>query len=212
MALTPDPDFTFGPWTSGDAVVGPALVAYRDDGYPADLTDATVTNGWLADPAGIRYPATVAVDADPSTLAYTLDGDEFTAPGVWTLAADVATGGNRFRTTPASFVVEATDGWLTLAAARDSWRDAPDDDVVLWRLLAMAREQVEAYAPAIQWSTPPPNYVTAQHTQARNIWNAVKTDPANQGIGDEAFTIRPFPMDWTVKQMIRPARAVPVVR
>jgi hypothetical protein len=59
---------------------------------------------------------------------------------------------------------------------------------------------------------PHPNLVLAQITQARNIWNAVKTDPATQGIGDEGFVIRPFPMDWTVKNLIRPLTAIPVVR
>jgi len=170
MALTPDPDAgAFGPWTSGDAIVGPAIVAYLDDGDPADFSGVALAAGWLTDPAGIRVPADVAMGDTPDVLAYTLDGDEFTAPGVWTLSADVVVGANTFRIAPAPFVVEGTDGWLTLAAARASWRDAPSSDVVLWRLLAMAREQVEAYAYRSVAAIPVPtsNLVTAQHTQAR---------------------------------------------
>ena len=46
--------------------------------------------------------------------------------------------------------------------------------------------------------------------QARNIWNAARVDPAGQ-YGTETFQIAAFPLDWQVKQLIRPTRAVPVV-
>ena len=193
-------------------MVGPASVPYLDGDEVADFTGVALGSGWLIDPAGIRTPAVVALGDTPDVLDYTLDGDQFTAPGIWSLTTDLTVGGNTFRIAPAPFVVEGTEGWLTIAAARGSWRDAPSSDVVLWRLLDMARQQVEEYARKPLPAVPTSNLVTAQHTQARNIWNATKTDPSSQGIGDEGFVIRPFPLDWTVKQMIRPVRAVPVVR
>lgn len=108
--------------------------------------------------------------------------------------------------------------WVTIDEARDRWRDAPGDDDYLQDLLDLAQQQVLEFGPARIATTiaddpdaVPTNYRMAQLTQARNTWNAVKSDPLSQGIGDEGFVFRPFPMDWTVKQMIRPRRAKPVV-
>lgn len=108
--------------------------------------------------------------------------------------------------------------WLTGDEARTRWRDAPADDVYLAELLEVAKAQVLAFGPkstadaiAADPTTVPDAYRLAQLAQMRNVWNAVKTDPSSQGIGDEGFVIRPFPMDWTVKNLIRPVRAVPVV-
>lgn len=108
--------------------------------------------------------------------------------------------------------------WMDLEEVRERWRDAPANDEYLQEVLDVAQGQVLDYGPATTAdlidadpNAVPTNYRLAALTQARNIWNAVKTDPANQGIGDEGFIIRPFPMDWTVKNMIRPLRAKPVV-
>jgi len=216
MAITPDvAGFVFGPWTTEDTVTGPARVPYLDDGEPADLTPATIGAGRLTDPAGLSGNATAELDAtNPAVIKYTLDAGAFQLAGVWQLSAQLEAAGNLFRTVPAQFVVEdAGAGWATIADARAGWRDAPANDAQLWRLLDVARRQVIEWAPAREAGTrPPSNEVTAQLTQARNVWNAVKSDPANQGIGDEGFVIRPFPMDWTVKNMIRPPSAKPVVR
>ena len=217
MAIRPDA-FVFGPWTIEDDVTGPVRVAYLDeDGDPADLSAATVSNGRLTDPAGLTGPATAGADATAAdTILYTLPGGDFQLAGVWQLSAQLDVAGNLFRTVPALFVVEdAGNGWATIADARNGWRDAPAGDAQLWRLLDVARRQVAEWAPASAFGEdgrPASNLVTAQLTQARNVWNAVKTDPASQGIGDEGFVIRPFPMDWTVKNMIRPPSAKPVVR
>lgn len=108
--------------------------------------------------------------------------------------------------------------WLTLDEARDWWRDAPLDDDLLQLYLDGAAEQVAEYGPtrvaeaiAADPNAVPERYRLAQLAQTRNLWNAVKTDPSG-GIGDEGFTFRPYPLDWTVKQIIRPQSARPVVR
>lgn len=124
-----------------------------------------------------------------------------------------------------------TTGWHTLDTARDQWRDAPSDDDTLQQLLDVARHQVTAYAPTytgepgtstlaapdpttgalqpVTAATVPADYRLAQLMQARNIWNAGRVDPASGGLGDDSFIMRPFPLDWMVKQIIRPKRALP---
>jgi len=109
-------------------------------------------------------------------------------------------------------------GWLTLDEVQDWWRDAPADEDLLNLYLASTVEQILAYGPEstalaiAATGEVPDSYRLAELVQLRNVWNAVKSDPASQGIGDEGFVFRPFPMDWTVKQIIRPARGKPTVR
>lgn len=100
------------------------------------------------------------------------------------------------------------NGWHTLASARYAWADAPYDDFILEDLLEVSKMQCLAFAPALAEDTitVPVNFRVAQLMQARNLWNASKTDPASGGYGDEGFVIRPFPMDWTVKNILRPKR------
>lgn len=110
--------------------------------------------------------------------------------------------------------------WHTAESARDQWADAPgtpaDDPDVLEELLDVAREQVEAYAPNLPPAAEggpvsiPITYRYAQLMQARNIWNAALVSPGGE-MGEGDFAITPHPLDWTVKQMIRPKRATPVV-
>lgn len=56
----------------------------------------------------------------------------------------------------------------------------------------------------------PLSYLEAQLMQARNILNVSKTDPAQSADGS-LFTIRPYPLDNFIKQLLRPKRGVPVV-
>lgn len=110
--------------------------------------------------------------------------------------------------------------WHTLETARDQWIDAPDEDETLEELLEVARGQVVAYAPerktdpivAPDSIIVPVAYRLAQIRQTQNIWNAGSVDPAG-GMGDGTdFVIRPHPLDWHVKQIIRPRGATPSVR
>jgi hypothetical protein len=113
--------------------------------------------------------------------------------------------------------------WHDIESARDEWVDAPLDDDVLGELLDIAEQQVVAYAPALPeptdeeledsgWTQPiPAAWRRAQLTQARNIWNAAKVDPSG-GVGDDTFVLRPHPLDWHVKQLLRPRKGVPRVR
>lgn len=94
---------------------------------------------------------------------------------------------------------------------RGAWVDAPVQNIeVLQMLLDVAREQVVAFAPAPApvpqgepVPGPPPRYVLAQLMQVRNLYNAGRTTGEGE-VGAEGFTFRPYPLDNTIKAVIRP--------
>lgn len=117
----------------------------------------------------------------------------------------------RERLAPIPIVVQADDGWHTLDSARIEWSDAESlSDVRLFQMLELARQQVTAYAPTLALGArPPQNYREGQLMQARNLLNSTT---AEQGADNgESFVLRPYPLDWMVKQVLRPKTAVPVV-
>lgn len=126
--------------------------------------------------------------------------------------------------------------WHTPETARDQrdlWPDVDQlEDETLALLLDSAREQVIAYAPALPADTVereelsgygyggyggdlpptvPGRYVLAQLRHAKNSWDAARAG-ADGSIGGETFAISPRPLDWHVKNILRPARARPRVR
>ncbi len=102
----------------------------------------------------------------------------------------------------------------TVSELAGLWPDVDTiDEAVLDVLLDAAKEQVIAYAPALpeDAETIPPRYALGQIRQAQNLWNAARVD-ASGGVGDgDTFVIRPTPLDWHVKQILRPRRGVPHV-
>lgn len=114
-----------------------------------------------------------------------------------------------------------TTTWWTVDEAKGSWVGAPaDDDLEL--LLDVAKAEIIAYAPALDPDdvvtvTPdegdpyevqviPAGYRWAQLAHARNIWNAAKVNPSGGfGADGETFALTPFPLDWAIKQRLRPA-------
>lgn len=104
--------------------------------------------------------------------------------------------------------------WHDAESVREEWIDAPESDELLDELLEVAQQSVVAYAPALPASEDesiPTNYRYAQLQQVKNLWNAGRVDSAG-GVGDEGFVFRPHPLDWVIKQILRPRRAVPRVR
>lgn len=210
--LVPAPGSTIGTWSVGDIVVGPFVVPFVEQGQDEpDLSGYEVSSAVLRQPDGTTTPVSAVIDGDENVVL-TLPGVPFEEGGIWRIEVGFTDGTNTSSAEPLPFAVEREDGWLTLAGVRQQWRDAPANDVQLWRLLDVAREQVVAWAPKPVSTPPPLRFTTAQFTQARNIWNALKADPSNLAIGDEGLLIRPFPLDWTVKAIIRPKVAKPVVR
>jgi len=105
--------------------------------------------------------------------------------------------------------------WYTIDTIRSVWGTAEDiPDTLLDELLYVARESVLAFAPPLPPEMEaagqcPVEYRMAQLMQTRNLWNAVEVDPGGV-FGDDTYQIAPKPLDWIVKQMLRPRTAVPV--
>jgi hypothetical protein len=119
--------------------------------------------------------------------------------------------------------------WADLETARSLWRDAPADDATLTLYLRSAQGAVIAYAPALtqalidelypsEFLLPaedlypyetniPESWQLAQIFQARNIFNSAKVGPSSEFDGS-GYGLSAFPLDWQVRQLVRPQRAV----
>ena len=111
------------------------------------------------------------------------------------------------QTEPFSFVVQEVDGWLTLEQARSQWADAPLDDVFLAQILDAAKVQCIAYAPALLLgAVVPVNYLHAQLMQARALYQSVIANQQDS-VGVDGFQVRVFPLDFTIRALLRPKKA-----
>lgn len=105
--------------------------------------------------------------------------------------------------------------WHTADTIAADWADAEDIPASLLNdLLLVAREQIEAFAPElpadmIEQDACPVSYRLAHLMQTRNLWNAVEVTPGGS-FGDDSYAMQPVPLDWIVKQILRPKRARPV--
>lgn len=111
--------------------------------------------------------------------------------------------------------------WHTIESVRGTdegeqavWETAEHiPDSLLGDLLEVARDSVLAFAPALHEDYPlgqcPAAYRLAHLMQTRNLWNAVEVDPSG-GFGEGDYVIRPMPLDWIIKQVLRPKTGVPV--
>lgn len=110
---------------------------------------------------------------------------------------------------------DPTEGWHTVESARDQWVDAPtddgaDEDATLLELLEVAKGAVLAYAPAVEDLEVPTNYRVAQLMQMRNIWNSSKASPAGE-FDNGSYGLSSFPLDWQIRQILRPKQGKPVI-
>lgn len=88
----------------------------------------------------------------------------------------------------------------------DGSEDYPED---LEFVLAVARKQCEEFAPALAEDAPvPDNYVAAQVLQTRALVRAGVTGSGDQA-GGYGETVVVYPLDWTVKALLRPRRGRP---
>jgi len=170
--------------------------------------------------------ATFTLDASDGTVVIGWGlTSRFASRGLYALQLTL-TGpdGIRQRVAPVRFVVQEVTGWHLLESAREQWPDAPYNDEQLYELLELARHEVIAFLPpgpaaagfgSGGFGDPveaiPPDYRKAQLLQARNLWNAAKVDPSNGGLADGAYVISPKPLDWIVRQILRPKRGMPVM-
>lgn len=100
-----------------------------------------------------------------------------------------------------------TIGWVTTEEVRARYGDdVPLDVATLESLLQAAYELCSAYAPAVVPSPIPERYLLAQMEQAKSMWEASRK--SGDELGPEGFAIRIFPMDWSVKNLLRPKRGL----
>jgi len=108
-------------------------------------------------------------------------------------------------------------GWVDVAALveAEDWAATLDEDE-LREKLAAAYEQCLEFGPLLpgrrRWTPDhdgavPVRFALAQKLQARALARSTSAGSGNQtGYDDMAVTV--FPMDWTVKNLLRPRRAV----
>lgn len=196
-----------------DLVIEPA----RNE-EPVDLEIFESATAVLRDSQGVEVASAgfLATIGEESVIVEWPDADLFTSPGLYSLTVVLETvDGKRERVAPTYVVVQDDDGWQSLDSAREDWPDARKlSDRKLFLLLELAKQEVLAYLDEegeLAPIRPPIHYGEGQAMQARNLWNAAKVDPANGGIGEESFVVRPFPLDWMVRQVLKPKRGVPVI-
>jgi hypothetical protein len=103
--------------------------------------------------------------------------------------------------------------WLTAAdrtTVETLWPDADGilDDPVLNLYLDAAREACEAFAPALaEGQEMPASWQLAQVMQARNVWNAGNASAGGDFDGS-SYGLSTHPLDWQVKQLLRPRRVL----
>lgn len=172
------------------------------------LDDATAATATIHAPGQTPAVAVATIDEGSETVRVDWPDDyPLTGSGVGRILLRLTYTTGEARTVAVQrFVVEALDGWYTLWEAREDWAQAPHLDHQAFELLQMAREQCLEYAPLAEGAAVPGRHRQAQLMQARNIWNSQKVDPATGGIDGESFVITPHPLDWMIKQILRPNR------
>jgi hypothetical protein len=204
----------------GDIPSEVVVVEPAREGDPIDLTPfaALDTEVVLKDGEGEVVAADFVVTfAEDGTveLEWPTDASLFDVVGLYTLTITLVGDDARERLPAVYFVVQdEASGWHTVDSARADWTvgEATIDDRRLWQLLELAGEQVIEYASALAEGDPiPARYKAAQLMQAQNLYNAGSVDPATGSTGDDSFVLRPYPLDWMVKQVLRPAAGIPRV-
>ena len=104
--------------------------------------------------------------------------------------------------------------WLDASSATlaELWPGSVDySPETVTEFLAAARAQVEAFAPTLaDPDDVPGRYALAQALQARAIARATTAGDGGQ-MGGDGLTLTIFPMDWSIKALIRPVKGRPVI-
>lgn len=192
----------------GDIPPSPMRWDFIDEnGDPVHIKDFEAWSVVLKAPDGTNL-GTQSGEPQGNHLSLTFGAPSLaTVSGIYEIVFKFTNGGI-LTTEPYRFVVQAEDGWLTLQTARDQWPDAPYDEILLHQILDTAKFQCIAYAPAIEAGKQPPiNYVQAQLLQSRAIYQSVVANQ-NDNVGIDGFAVRVFPLDFTIRALLRPKRAI----
>lgn len=105
---------------------------------------------------------------------------------------------------------EAGDPYADVRAYWPNVDEVPPDALEVVLLAAAA--QCEQYAPPLpeQGEPLPTAWLMAQAMQARALWRSGTVGGGDQ-YGTGEYTVTVFPMDWTVKALLRPRRGRPVI-
>lgn len=195
----------------GDRPVTSSTIDFHDEtGNPAPTNHFNTFTSTLYSPAGASVATLTTVVHDGHSVHVTWPSTSvLTVPGIYKLVTKfTVTSGEIVTAEALEIVVEQVNGWLTLEQARQLWADAPLDDVFLAKLLDTAKEQCVAYAPVLAvGAAVPARYSQAQLTQARALYQSTIANQ-NDNVGIEGFTVRVFPLDFTIRAMLRPKRAI----
>jgi len=171
----------------------------------------TAASAQIIDPAGTTT-ATTAVLGDGTIEVNWPATSVFSVEGIYRIRVTLTNATASQRLPDVRVVAQDPDSeWHTLDSIREDWPDGEGiSDATLWTLLEIVRQQIAEFGTTLTGTAALDATVYAQRVQVRNTWNAAKVSPAGEFGGDE-FVIRPFPLDWHVKQILRPKRGVPVV-
>lgn len=213
LTISPDPGTPAGPYTVGDQPPGITATVLDADGDPVPLDGVWQVLGQLLSPEGGNQPVAVGWSTDLDSVDWTWPAGAFPDPGLYQVSLVLSTATGELAPDLLPVIVEAVGGWLTLAMARQLWPDATAiPDLPLWFILESAKAASVAYAPALPVGAPiPPNWVQAQLSQARAVWNLMQTAPQSDLIGYDQSAIRVYPLDYNVRQLLRPKSGKPVM-
>jgi len=213
MALLPNADIS-SYWVF-DVPYGTAIMEFLDEtGNPVTISDFSACSVVLYNQEGMDIAALDAViNTESETITVSWEAISlFETAGIYSLVVQFTdVGGVLVTAEPYRFVIQDLDGWLTLEQTRQQWQDAPVDDLLLFTILESAKAQCIEYAPALGITNIVPlNYKNAQLMQARALYSSVIANQQDS-VGVEGFQVRIFPLDWNIKALLRPKRAMPVV-
>lgn len=194
----------------GDVPTSPTRADFVDEvGNPVEIQGFDSWEAYMLSPTGEVLGSLEGTDHGNHLEFTWLTTTILETPGIHTIVVTFFDPlGVEIQCEPWRFVVQTIDGWLTLEQARLQWADAPLDDLLLYQILETAKAQCVAYAPALLLGAPiPVTYVQAQLLQSRAIFQSVIANQQDN-VGVEGFQVRVFPLDFTIRAMLRPKRAI----
>lgn len=208
MAILPVIDL--GALWVGDVPLSPTRADFVDEtGNAVQISEYASWSAYMLSPIG-EVLGTLTGSEHGQHLEFTWPTTTILeTPGVHTIVVTFFDPlGVEVQCEPWKFVVQEIDGWLSLEQARAQWADAPLEDLFLFQLLDTAKAQCVEYAPALALgAVVPARYVQAQLTQARALYQSTIANQ-NDNVGIEGFAVRVFPLDFTIRAMLRPKKAI----